>query len=68
MQAALVDEAPPIPDFAPLKAAGLPFIDDQTIQMRYEQLVECRCKLEALLHGTGWTWDDVIQPYVGDRP
>jgi hypothetical protein len=50
---------PPGPDLAPLRAAGVPVVDDQAFHDAVGRLGARRVALRRLVEDDGWTWADV---------
>lgn len=54
------DEAPPPPELAPLRAAGVALVDEAGAA--FLRLDKRRRYLHALVRDDGWCWDDVCRP------
>lgn len=50
---------PPPPDLAPLRAAGLPVVDDAEFGSAVDRCRERRTALRRFVEGDGWAWTDV---------
>ncbi len=55
------DEPPPAPELGPLRACGIPVVDEDEYQEAVEKHSARRRLLRALVENDGWTWDDVRQ-------
>lgn len=53
------DEAPPAPELAPLRTAGIPTVSDEEFDGRLRQLEERRRQLLGVVHADAWTWEEV---------
>lgn len=53
-----VDPPVPVPDLAPLRAAGIPVVDDATYREASGSTLERRSLLAGLLDDDGWSLDD----------
>ena len=53
------EEVPPIPSLAPLRAQGIPVVDDATFEARVAPLEPRRRLLAGLVTSDGWSWDDI---------
>ncbi|GGI09421.1 potassium channel family protein [Egicoccus halophilus] len=63
-------QAPPLPDLAPLRRAGIPTVDDDTFRAGMAGRAEERRLLLALVQGTSWRWngDVVVASGSGSTP
>lgn len=50
------DQAPPVPELEPLRAAGIPTIDDREFQQRIDAFAERRRTLLGVVRGDVWQW------------
>lgn len=50
---------PPIPSLAPLRAAGVPVVDEEEFRVQIANLAKRRGALAALLDAESWSWDTV---------
>lgn len=53
------EQPPPLPDLEPLRAAGIPVVDDDAFRQRTEPLRKERRTLMGYIQTRGWTWDDL---------
>lgn len=56
------EEAPPTADLTPLRLAEIPVVDEASYAAAMAHLAPRRRKLEALVRGAGWSWDEVGTP------
>ncbi|MFP5309390.1 MAG: hypothetical protein ACLGIR_07390 [Actinomycetes bacterium] len=59
-----VDEPPPAPDLARLRAAGVPTVSDAEFAAAVEARADRRRLLGGFVHDDGWDWDAVCAPGV----
>src|SRR5690606_9718092 len=52
-------EAPPTADLTALRLAEVPVVDEASYAAAMAHLAPRRRKLEALVRGAGWSWDEV---------
>jgi len=53
------EDAPPLPDLAPLREAGIPLLPEEQIQAAFESRAARRQLLLGLVEHDGWSWADV---------
>lgn len=50
------EQPPPVPDLEPLRAAGIPTVDDREFQAQVGEIRERRCALLGVVRGDAWEW------------
>jgi hypothetical protein len=61
-------QAPPPPSLEPLRAAGLPVVDDDVFAERVRGLSDRRCLLRGLVEQSAWPWRLVERQDEGPDP